>query len=148
MSPEETGESEGPPPVPRRLRATYAFAGATTQLARTGPLVAGEEVLLHGAMRLRRAGRLPRPVALRLTSRRLSLLLHYALQPDRVWDVPRAAVRDVRLLRHAVRISWPTEAGGDAVISLTGWTGHPALDTPLDDVDALADVLISWLDPR
>jgi hypothetical protein len=130
------------------MRATYAFAGATTELARTAPLVPGEEVLLHGAMRLRRAGRLPRPVALRLTTERLSLLLHYALQPDRVWDVPRAAVRDVRVRRGAVRISWADDAAGDAGISLTRWTGRPALDTSLVDVEAVADVLISWLDPR
>jgi hypothetical protein len=148
MNPEETGESEGSPPVARRLRATYAFAGATTELARTVPVVAGEDVLLHGAMRLRRAGRLPRPVALRLTARRLSLLLHYALQPDRVWDVPRAAVRDVRLVRGTVRISWSDDAGGTTGIGLTRWTGRPALDTSLRDVHAVADVLTAWLDPR
>jgi hypothetical protein len=130
------------------MRATYAFAGATTELARTVPLLAGEEVLLHGAMRLRRAGRLPRPVALRLTTDRLSLLLHYALQPDRVWDVPRAAVRDVRLLRRAVQISWSDDTGGCSDISLTRWTGRPALDTPLGDLDAVADALIAWRDPR
>jgi hypothetical protein len=130
------------------MRARYASAGATTELARTVPLVAGEEVLLHGAMRLRRAGRLPRPVALRLTTQRLSLLLHYALQPDRVWDVPRAAIRDVELRRGAVAISWSDDAGGDAGISLTGWTGRPALDTPLGDVDAVADALTEWLRSR
>jgi hypothetical protein len=129
------------------MRATYAFAGATTELARTVPLVPGEEVLLHGAMRLRRPGRLPRPVALRLTTRRLSLLLHYALQPDRVWDVPRAAVRDVRLRRGAVRISWAVDAD-DAGISLTRWTGRPALDTSLGDVEAVANLLVSWLESR
>jgi hypothetical protein len=148
VSTEKAPESEGHPTVARRLRATYAFAGATTELARTVPLTAGEEVLLHGAMRLRRAGRLPRPVALRLTPQRLSLLLHYALQPDRVWDVPRAAVRDVRLLRRAVRISWSDDTGGTDGISLTRWTGRPALDTSLVDVDAVADVLRAWLDPR
>ena len=139
---------DGSPPVGRQLRAKYAFSGATTELARTVRLRVGEDVLLHGAMRLRRAGRLPRPVALRLTPQRLSLLLHYALQPDRVWDVPRAAVRDVRLLRRAVRISWCDDTGGTDGISLTRWTGRPALDTSLVDVDAVADVLRAWLDPR
>lgn len=130
------------------MRARYAFAGATTELARTVPLGAGEQVLLHGAMRLRRAGRLPRPVAMRLTNQRLSLVLHYALQPDRVWDLPRAAARDVRLRRGAVRISSSDDAGGTDGIALTRWTGRPALDTALRDVDAVADALISWLDPR
>jgi len=145
---EETGESEGRSPVARRLRATYAFAGATTELARTVPLMAGEEVLLHGAMRLRRAGRLPRPVALRLTVTRLSLLLHHALQPDRVWDGPRAAVRGVRLMRGTVRISWSDDAGGTTAIGLIAWTGCAALDTSLRDVHAVADLLSAWLDPR
>jgi hypothetical protein len=103
VSLDETGETEGPSPVARRMRATYAFAGATTELA---------------------------------------------LQPDRVWDVPRAAIRDVRRLDGAVRISWSDDAGGNAGISLTRWTGRPALDTPLGDVDAVEHVLISWLDPR
>ena len=33
-------------------------------------------------------------------------------------------------------------------ISLTRWTGRPALDTPLSDLDAVADALIAWRDPR
>ena len=95
-------------------------------------------------MRLHRAGRLPRPVALRLTDQRLTLLLHYALQPDRVWDVPRAAVRDVRLVRGAVRVEW-ADSDGDGGIGLARWTGRPALDTSLTDVRAVADALTSWL---
>ena len=87
-------------------------------------------------------------MALRLTTQRLSLLLHYALHPDRMWDVPCAADRDVRRLHGAVRISWSDDAGGNPGISLTRWTGRPALDTSLGDVDAVAHVLISWLDPR
>jgi hypothetical protein len=69
-------------------------------------------------------------VALRLTTQRLSLLLHYALQPDRVWDVPRAAVRDVRLQRGAVRISWADDADGNAGISLTPAGPDARLSTP------------------
>ena len=141
------GADDGSPPVGRRLRARYAFSGAATELARTVPLQAGEEVLLHGAMRLRRAGRPPRPVALRLTTSRLSLLLHYALQPDRVWDVPRPAISEVRLVRGAVRISWSDDAGGTTGIRLTRWTGRPALDSSLTDVDAVADTLSEWLRP-
>ena len=130
------------------MRARYAFAGTTSELSRTVPLGPGEVVLLHGAMRLRRAGRLPRPVALRLTTERLTLLLHYALQPDRVWDVPRTAVRDVRLVRGEVRIAWAEAGNGDGGIRLTGWTGRPALDTSLGDVGPVADVLTSWLHSR
>jgi hypothetical protein len=65
-----------------------------------------------------------------------------------VWDVPRSAVRDVRLLHGAVRISWADDPDGDAGMSLGRWTGRPALDTSLVDVDAVANVLISWLDSR
>jgi hypothetical protein len=137
---------DGPAAVGRELRARYAFAGAAEELSRTAPLVAGEEVLLHGVMRLRRLGRLPRPVVLRLTTGRLSLVAHYSLQPDRVWDLPRAAVRDVRLLRGAVHVSWTSDgAGGSTVVRLTGWTGRPAMDRPLYDAGSVTDVLVSWL---
>jgi hypothetical protein len=121
--------------------------GAAAELSRTVPLSAGEEVLLHGVMRLRRLGRLPRPVVLRLTAQRLSLLMHYALQPDRVWDLPRAAVREVRPLRRAVQVSWTSDdSAGVAAVTLTGWTGRPAIDSTLRDAEAVADVLLSWLD--
>jgi len=95
------------------------------ELGRTVPLGAGEEILLHGVMRLRRLGRLPRPVVLRLTPQRLSLLLHFAFQPDRVWDLPRASVREVGFVRNAVQVSWTSDdAGGVTVMRLTGWTGR------------------------
>ena len=98
-------------------------------------------------MRLRRVGRLPRPVVLRLTPQRLSLLMHYAFQPDRVVDLPHASVRDVRLLRKAIQVSWTSDdAGGMAVVRLAGWTGRPAFDSSLRDAGAVADVLVSWLD--
>ena len=144
MNPEE---DVGPRPVGRRLPATYAFAGAAVELGRTVPLGAGEEILLHGVMRLHRLGRLPRPVVLRLTPQRLSLLLHFALQPDRVWDLPRGSVREVALVRNAVQLSWTSdEAGGITAMSLTGWTGRPAVDSPLHDAGAVAEGLGAWLD--
>jgi hypothetical protein len=137
----------GPAPVGRELRARYAFMGAAVELTRTVPLNDGEEVLLHGVMRLRRVGRLPRPVVLRLTAPRLSLLIHYALQPDRVWDLPRAAIREVRPQRRAVRIVWTADdSDGVAAMTLTGWTGRPAIDSTLRDAGAVADALNSWLD--
>jgi len=140
-------EDVGPRPVGREQRATYAFAGAAVELGRTVPLGAGEEILLHGVMRLRRLGRLPRPVVLRLTPQRLSLLLHFAFQPDRVWDLPRASVREVGLVRNAVHVSWTSDdAGGITVMGLTGWTGRSAVDSSLRDAGAVADVLRAWLD--
>jgi hypothetical protein len=138
---------DGPGAVGRQVRARYAFAGAAEELSRTAPLVDGEDVLLQGAMRLRDLGRLPRPVVLRLTPQRLSLLAHYALQPDRLWDLPHASVRDVRFLRGAVRVTWTSdEAGGSTVVRLTGWTGRPAMDRPLYDAGAVTAALVSWLD--
>ena len=147
MKPAESIGQDGPRPVGRQLRATYAFAGAAAELSRTVPLSDGEEVLLHGVMRLRRVGRLPRPVVLRLTPQRLSLLMHYAFQPDRVVDLPHASVRDVRLLRKAIQVLWTSDdAGGMAVVRLAGWTGRPAFDSPLCDAEAVAGVLLAWLD--
>jgi hypothetical protein len=128
----------------RRLRATYAFAGARAELARTVP-VADEDVLFGGVMRLRRLGRLPRPVVLRLTRQRLTLLAHYAFQPDRVIDLPHASLRGVRVVGRALEVSWTAEEG-PCTLRLTGWTGRPALDRPLYDVESVANVLQSWLE--
>ena len=146
MNSAEAVGDDGARPVARQMRATCAFAGAAAELTRTAPLEAGEEVLLHGAMRLRRVARLPRPVVLRLTTQRLSLLMHYALRPDRMWDLPRGSLRSVQLIRGAVQLAWSSDpAGGITVVRLTGWTGRPAFDSSLRDVDAVADVLASWL---
>ena len=133
----------GPGQVARRLRARYAFGGATVELARTLPLGADEAVLLHGAVRMRGVGVLPRPAVLRLTPPRLVVLAHYALQPDRVWEVPRAAVREVRLDGRQVRLA-VIGKDGDSTLTLTGWTGRAALDTALRDADEVADALRNW----
>lgn len=124
-----------------RMRARYAFAGAAEELARTVPLEDGEPVLLHGGMRLRALG-LPRPVLLRLSPRRLSVLLHYALQPDRVLELPRAAVLAVDLVRGAVAVAWRGEHG-EEVLRLTSGTGR-GLGRPLQ-TDAVAGSLEDWL---
>ena len=129
------------------MRAKYAFMGAAAEFTRTVPLAENEEVLLHGVMRLRRIGRLPRPVVLRLTAQRLSVLFHYAFQPDRIWDVPRASIQDVRFQNGALQMAWASdERGGAIVLRLTGWTGRPAMESPLYDAGAVAELLTSWLD--
>jgi hypothetical protein len=128
------------------MRAKYAFAGAAAELARTAPLGDREEVLLHGAMRLRRAGRLPRPVVLRLTTRRLSILAHYAFRPDRMWELPRDSVRGVERRKGLVLVAWSSDdAGGVSVTRLSGWTGRAAFASSLRDADAVAEVLLAWL---
>lgn len=126
------------------MRARYAFGGAVAELARTVPLQDGEEVLLHGAMRLRASGRLPRPVVLRLTPRRLDLLAHHAFGADRVWDLPRGSVQAVDLAGPAVRIAWISE-DGPAVLQLTRWSRRAAPDRPLRDVAVVVDALSRWV---
>jgi hypothetical protein len=128
----------------RRLRARYAFRGATAELARTLPLAADEPVLLHGAVRLRRRGRLPRPAVVRLSERRLAVLVHHALRPDQVWELPRAAVRDVRLAGDRVRLAFAGERD-DGVLTFSGWTGRAAFDNALRDAGQVTDVLRRWL---
>lgn len=128
--------------VGHRLRARYAFAGPGEELARTVPLEDGEPVLLGGGMRLRALG-LPRPVVVRLTPRRLSVLLHLALQPDRVLELPRSAVLGVDVVRGAVRITWRGE-DGEHVLRLTSGDGRSVRSRPLDR-DDVADVLADWL---
>jgi hypothetical protein len=125
------------------MRARFAFAGAGEELLRTVPLADGEPVLLSGGMRLRAFG-LPRPVVLRLTPRRLSVLLHYALQPDRVVELPRAAVLGVDVVRGAVRITWRGD-DGDRHLRLTSGGARVLLARALD-ADTVAEVLADWLD--
>jgi hypothetical protein len=128
----------------RRLRARYAFRGAVAELERTLPLAADEPVLLHGAVRLRRRRRPARPAVVRLSQRRLAVLVHHTLWPDQVWELPRAAVRDVRLTGGRIRLAFAGERDDD-VLTFTGWTGRAALDSALRDAGQVADVLRRWL---
>jgi hypothetical protein len=122
----------------------YALAGAAAELERTVPRAGDEAVLLHGAMRLRGAGLLPRPVVLRLTPGRLVVLAHYAFRPDQAWDLPRGCVREVDVVRGVVRITWASEHG-ESVLELSGWTGREAFDRPLGEAGGVATVLRDWL---
>jgi hypothetical protein len=105
---------------------------------------ADEQVIFRGAMRLRGVGLLPRPVVLRLTRRRLTVLAHFAFRPDQVWDLPRECIRTVRVVRGHLDVCWSSE-DGPSVLSLAGWTGRAALDRPLFDVPTVADELQAWL---
>src|SRR4051812_5479663 len=128
------------------MKARYAFGGAAVELAKTSPLEDDEDVLLHGAMRLRGVGVLPRPVALRLTPQRLTVLAHYAFRPDRLWDLPRGSVQAVDLVSKVLRIAWALERPeGRSVLQLTSWTGRSAVDRALRDAGAVAEALTQWL---
>ncbi|MCU1668917.1 MAG: hypothetical protein JWP40_1844 [Blastococcus sp.] len=132
-------------PLGRRVRVRYAFPGAGAELARSVPLAPDEPVLLHGVMNLRGQGLLARPTVVRVTPSRLSLLAHYVFQPDRLWDIPRVAVRRAEVVRRTVRISWAAAEGRVAESRLTAWKNRPFLDRPLRDVDDVAELLLSWL---
>ena len=128
----------------RQMRATYACAGASAELARTLPLEDGEEVLFHGAVRLRGTGVLPRAAVLRLTRPRLAVLAHHAFGPDRVWELPRGSILGIQVRNGALELSWSSDAG-PSVLRLTGWSGRAAApDTPQRDIHAVSDVLHSW----
>ena len=137
----------GPELYGRRLKARYAFFGANPELDRTLPHATGERVVLQGVMNLRRQGLLDRPTVVRVTPSRLVLLAHYVFQPDRVWDIPRAAVREIEVVGRTLRIVWASDQGGVAELRLKAWTNRPFLDRPLRDVDDVAEFLQSWLDP-
>jgi hypothetical protein len=133
-----------PEQVGRWTRARYAVQGAAEELSRTLPLAHDEPLLLEGGMRLRAHG-LPRPVVLRLTPPRLVLLAHYAFQPDRVLELPHAAVRSVGVDGGAVAVEWTGEGGARQVLRLTRWTGSREVAPALRDVDVVAELLHAWL---
>lgn len=130
----------------RQLRAKYEFAGATPEIERTLPLGVGEEVLLHGVMRLRGRG-LPRPAVLRLTGPRLVVLVHFAIHSDLLWELPRSAIDSVDQVGSAVHITWSNQQGGQEVLRLTRWTGRVAPDDPIEDLPCAARTLREWLSP-
>lgn len=142
-----------PQPVGRQMKARYAFRGAVASLERTAPLADGEEVLLLGAMRLHDGAALPRPVVLRLTAQRLTLLAHSAFGADQLWDLPRESVLTADLRGQSVQITWRPEFPRDrSMMQLTGWTtgsrGSNMAGAPgLWNVAAVADWLTGWLAP-
>jgi hypothetical protein len=97
-------------------------------------------------MNLRGQGLLARPTVVRVTPSRITLLAHYVFQPDRLWDIPRQAVREIEVVRRTVRISWTSGQGAVAQSRLAAWTNRPFLDRPLRDVDDVGELLQSWLD--
>jgi hypothetical protein len=97
-------------------------------------------------MNLRGQGLLARPTVVRVTPSRVALLAHYVFQPDRLWDIPRHAVREVDVVRRTVRILWASAEGHIAESRLAAWTNRPFLDRPLRDIYDVAGLLQSWRD--
>jgi hypothetical protein len=128
----------------RVFAAQAGFRGAVDTLDRTLALEDGETVLEHGAVRLRRRGTLPRPAVLRLTTQRLIVLAHHAVAPDRIWELPPGAVTGLRRDWSTLVVQWRDAAGDGHDLPITAWTGRPALDRPIRDVDELGHALETW----
>lgn len=134
------------PMIGRQMRARFSLAGASGEMERTLPLDEAERVAFSGSMRLRARGRLPRPVLLRVTPKRIGLLLHYALRPDTLFDIPHGAVTAIELGSSSLDLAWRADrASAVRVLTLAGWTGRPMLANPLTDVAEVASVLQDWL---
>ena len=131
----------------RVLRASYAVAGAAAELDRTLPLAPDEQVLLQGAVRVRDGGLLALPAVLRLTSARLAVLAHRAIGADRVWDLPRGSVQDVRSDGARLLITWQDAQGETSELRLGPWTGQRATARPLRDLAPVGAELHQWLGP-
>lgn len=129
----------------RQLKARYAFAGGATELDRTLPLAADENVLFHGVMRMHRPGRLPRPALLRLTPPRLVILAHRAFGSDRVWELPRGAVRDIELIGTCIEISYIGQGGTRSMMQLKRWSGATRMDRAVREATQAAGTLRGWL---
>jgi hypothetical protein len=90
---EDGGEPKAP--FAKKMRARYAFPGASREIDRTLPLAPNEAVLEDGSVSLRWGVILQRPGSLRLSESRLVILGHYAFRPDQVTEIPAGALENV-----------------------------------------------------
>jgi hypothetical protein len=92
----------------------YRFLGSTqSELDNTFPLAEGEKAVAEGSVRVHTGIGFRRVGDLRLTSQRLVLVSHYALQPDRGFEFPRGSITRVDRSGSARTLYYRTEDGED-----------------------------------
>jgi hypothetical protein len=127
------------------MKAAYTASGAGAEIGKTLPLEPGEVVITEGMVRLYANPVWQRPCYLRLTSPRLCVLEHFALRPDRLTEVPPAAVESLSRSGDRVLITWTSSSGDVRAVTLVPWSGRiPAIRRLPDRSEELAATLSSW----
>ena len=104
--------SEGP--VARKVKVKYRFFGTLQrELDETFPLASDERLITEGSVRVRTGIGLRRLGDLRVTDRRLVLVSHYALQPDRGLEIPRGSLTKIIRNGSTRTLYFKTESGED-----------------------------------
>jgi hypothetical protein len=80
------------------------------EMERTAPLREGEALDVQGIVRCR-SRMLPRVAYLRVSPNRICVAQHFALRPDQLTEIPRAAVTQTRVEGSWVRLSFTHETG-------------------------------------
>jgi hypothetical protein len=97
-----------------RLTAPYRFRGMHRELEACRPLQSDETQLLSGLVMRGTTSWWHPPAFLRVTDRRLSVVIGHALSPDQVWDIPRRAIESVDLvLGPAVQVTYRSREGSE-----------------------------------
>lgn len=127
------------------MKAAYTARGAGKEIGKTLPLQQGETLITEGMVRLYANPASQRPCYLRLTSTRLCVLEHYALRPDRLTEVPPAAVESVSLTGNRVGVTWTGSRGDRRSVVFVPWTGRiPAIRRLPESPEELVATLSSW----
>lgn len=109
-------------PVAHRSKLPYRFMGTQAEVDAGLHLAEGERVLAEGSVRCRTGPVLQRPGFLRLTDQRLAIGTHFALQPDRLLEIPAGALLETSHRGRWARLVFRTE-GGDGAVELDAFGG-------------------------
>ncbi len=122
-------------PVATWTIAPYAFGGPQAEMEKAAPLQSGETLVLASRTRCSTRGVLARPCFLRLTDRRLAIVTHYALHPDRLITIPPVALEEVALAGDGIRLRYRTAKGSETINLGPFDVTSAELDPEEDEVD-------------
>ena len=103
------------------FKARYRFGGMRRELDATRPPLPDEQTIHSGLVRVVLHGWWQPTALLRLTTSRLLLVRHRAVGPDLIWDVPRAAVIEVRQTAGVVVVEFAM-SNASSRLALRAWT--------------------------
>jgi hypothetical protein len=129
-------------PLAHRSKLPYRFNGTQAEIDAGLPLAEGERVLAEGSVRCRTGPVLERPGFLRVTNQRLAVGAHFALQPDRLLEIPAGALLESSHRGRWARLVYRTP-GGDGAVELDAMGGG-VLRRGYPPELPLIDILKAW----